>query len=151
MVSDNSYVPLPQLRLSLRTLLPGGPWGLGWTGRFRTVDPEKQGGFSLRLSDTCPFKGFKLKFRFSAPGATESHQLHGDSGQLKTTQGGLAFGMPACPAGRRALLSQKSVLETQILLPRRLGLSKQGDQPAPHYPDNDNSSTPPNQVDKHTD
>lgn len=64
-VEDNSFVPLStpaadmELRLS-EISLPWRPlWGLRWTGRFRTVNPEKQDGFSLRLSDTYPFKGYE--------------------------------------------------------------------------------------------
>lgn len=48
-----------ELRLSLRTILPRGRWGLRCTRRWRTVNPQKQDGFSRRLSGTCPFKGYK--------------------------------------------------------------------------------------------
>lgn len=96
-VTDNSYAALPPPLLRswssgyLRSLFPGGLWGLQWTGRFRTANPEKQSGFSLRLSGTCPFKGYKPSLSLDSPPGPQSlinYTMRGKkkpSGQLKIT------------------------------------------------------------------
>lgn len=85
-----------ELRLSLRTILPRGRWGLGCTRRWRTVNPQKQDGFSLRLSGTCPFKGYKPSQSLDSlprPLSPINYTMWKEkkkketSGQLKITQG----------------------------------------------------------------